>query len=62
VTVIKPSPGFRFICQQPEGGQRTEVRVHVNAGMDELVEAFRAFALAAGYNVETVNDYLGDPP
>ena len=59
--IVHPRPGFRLICQQPEGGQRTEVRVQVNASIDELLDAFRAFALASGYGVETVNEYLGEP-
>ena len=51
---------YEFTCVYPEAYTITLRTAHSEGAFDELCEAFRAFALAAGYHPDTVNDVF-DP-
>jgi len=47
---------YEFTCVYPGAHTITFRTTHAEIPFDELCEAFRAFALAAGYHPDTVNE------
>ncbi len=52
-------PGIYFICQQPNSGVRTSIKVDVDSGCSDVVDAFRSFLLAMGYAPQVVDQNIG---
>lgn len=52
-------PGIYFVCQQPNNGVRTTIKVDVDSGCSDVVDAFRAFLLALQYTPQVIDQHLG---
>jgi hypothetical protein len=52
-------PGIYFVCQQPENGKRTTIKIDVDSDCHDVVEAFRAFLLGLQYTPQIIDQYLG---
>ena len=49
-------PELRFMSHH--GNQTVEVAIHGDSSIDEVMEAFRAFLLAAGFHPENVDEVV----
>ena len=60
--MIEDNGYVEFKCVWSEKNSVTSRTEHTELTFDELVEQFRAFALAMGYHYSIVNDFVDGPP